>query len=79
MADRNTKFSKLKAMLEAQGLSVVQAKGSEMRVKNSKTARFGKHGANPEIAKQVIYGLRKKFRLLPTDGVSDRDFYGDKR
>lgn len=29
------------------------------------------------VLKQYVRGIRRRFQLLPEDGVSDDDFYGD--
>lgn len=80
--DYNTKFNRLKRILVSYGLVVDKAgaKGSEVKIsdplRTHKRMRIGKHGRNPEIAKQVIGNIRRKFQLTAEDGVSDQDFYG---
>jgi hypothetical protein len=38
--------------------------------------RIKKHDRNPEIPRQVIGNIRRKFQLRAEDGVADDDFYG---
>jgi hypothetical protein len=44
-------------------------------VRTGKRHVIGCHGRNPEIPRQVIAALRRKFQLSPRDGVADHAFY----
>ena len=80
MADANIRFAKLKKILESFGIVVSGGEGSEAKFsdpnRTRKIMRIGKHGKNPEIARQVVSAIRRKFQLDAGHDVADKDFYG---
>lgn len=80
MTDRNIRFSELCKILESFGLVISRGKGSEAKIsdpyRTKKITVIKKHGANPQIHRQVVAAVRRKFQLTARDGVADGDFYG---
>ena len=77
--DRNLRLRDLEKILVRHGLVLRAGKGSEILIQDPLRTRkrhvIGRHGRNPEIARQVIASVRRKFCLTPEHGVSDEDFY----
>ena len=88
MPDRSIKFNILVRILASYGLEVGAAKGQGARGSEAKVVGkhmvtgehrihvLGKHGRNPEVLRQQVANLRRKFGLKADDGVTDEDFYG---
>lgn len=78
--DQNLRYKTLKRILESFGLHFREGKGSETIIKDpQRTQRIScikKHGKNPQIQRQVVAALRRKFQLDPEHGISDENFYG---
>lgn len=77
--DKCIKFKSFARILTSFGVSVSDGKGSEKKLFDPRTRKIScvkHHGANPEVARQVVASVRRKFELDSEHGVSDEDFYG---
>lgn len=75
--DKRLRLNKLQAILERYGVAVLLGKGSEIKLKfRGKIHIIGRHKKNPEIPREQIRMMRRKFALDAEHGVSDDDFYG---
>lgn len=82
MADRLTPRRKLLKCLGKFGVREHTRKGTGHRALRGTvdgkpmSYSLSFHGDNENIDPSIIKSIRRRFRLMPEDGVSDRKFYG---
>lgn len=77
--DKNIRFKELERILSSFGITVRGGKGSEKILhdtqRTNRISCIGCHSKNPQIARQVVAAVRRKFQLDAASGVTDEDFY----
>ncbi len=80
MGKHRLKLRDLRRILAAFGVHADESSGKGSHIKFWKEfpdGRFSYPVPNqPEVLPCYVKGCRKKFRLLPKDGVTDDEFYG---
>ena len=84
MADRPLKLRELRKILRRYDVEEDPSRGKGSHTLFYKTFPDGTFSypvptTSSEVNASYVKGCRKKFRLRPADGVSDKDFYGNWR